>query len=568
MRLGRLTYHLGLFLSLFTVNFYPSSLYGQQVYYPYIDLDTNQVFHSNNNALLFKTLITLNQAIDTAQKDSLVIIYVECSQFEVDELNDIISRRNKSSRIAYRGDYHTPWIETYFEILKNGITELDSNQKSQLGRVRFEATDPFLGIVSSESFKENLLLKLDEIFIQVPDSSAPVALKAIRSYKRFLVLKQLQSDLYKESDRDVSASFNAANTFEDIADSIKTLDKIHISDSLKTVYGVYREMMLSINKGYGDYRSASNHFERLLERIDYIKSTKGITFWIVEKELPRIDLREGQPNLMGLMNIMTDSHPITRVNFFDSKNNTSISSTLENTKWIKVDLINSLNRIWHLTDYNLNPLKESNIENEDNKIPRNGKSLRLPYGYIGLIANQGILDITQFNNSLINQNLTAIQAGQALGFEAGIRPPDGVMLSIQWAAQNNWINWESKSFYRNYNIVFSSWVPIFEVHHLQSYFGFDYHYASHRISTPILSQFIGEPTDAPIIWKNDAQNIGISARIQGRFRKCYLAAQTGYRWDISDNRWLRDGRVINSDDNVSFSGLYFALSGGLFLGGN
>ena len=534
------------------------SVLGQSIHKIENQVDAQKHFHSNSNKSIFDALVLIDfVATDTSEKPRLVLI--DRGGLDVYLLNKII--HDTTGEIS---DFER-WYQkqngdeySFFECIRKGISGFNTVEKNRLKNLKFAAIDPAKDVQSSTDFRFQLAYLWVDVFKSVPDSIAPISLRALRSLIRYH--KFLHEDGNNEEDPNrirFEASFNVAYTLDYCVDSLEIFDDLSQKSALKMEWAEVKPFIALSNSGYKIYRDVSQHYARILNaKSAWLNVFPEGQIWVIETplELPSNFKREFTCVDLFVIN----SSEARIVNHVFSEKNSLVKSgdTIHN-----IDFFNQLLKRFPLAEYNLTEKITSEDSDQGNADEANNSVKFL----LGMALNSSIIDEANLNRNFSNVGLEEVIPGNSMGLDLGVIAPDGAFFNLQWVGQNTWLNWNSKPHYAYTSLRFASNVPMFDANWISSYLSVDYHYEKYRVSMPLDPQFIGKPEDINRVISNDGQNLGLSTQLLLKSKIIYAKLQLGYRWDLSDDRWYSNGVSINSKDRLKGNGIFYGIGFGLLI---
>ena len=531
------------------------SVYGQQINTIENQLDARKHFHSTSNKSIFDAVVLLDFfAKDTSEKPGLILI--DRGGLDVYLLNKII--HDTTGEVSDFERWYQQQNEdeySFFECIRKGVSGFNTVEKNRLQNLKFAAIDPARDIQSSNDFRFLLAYLWVDVFKSVPDSIAPISLKALRSfirYHKFLHQEEEFSDRIR-----FDASFNVAYTLDYCLDSLEIFDVLSQKAFLHKEWAEVKPFIKLSNAGYKIYRDVSQHYARILKaKATWLKAFPEGQIWVIESplDLPSNFKREFMCADLLVIN-STEARIVNHV-FSEKKINRNSEDIFH-----EIDLYNQLLKRFPLAEYNLTDKTTSKDSDEANSdIENNAVKILL-----GMAINSSIIDDTNLNRNFKNMGLDEVSPGNAMGLDLGVIAPDGACFNLQWMAQNSWLNWDSKPHFAYTSLRFGSNVPMFNSNWISSYLSVDYHYENYRVSTPTDPQFIGKPQTLNRVISNDAHNLGLSTQLLLSWKFIYTKLQLGYRWDLSDDRWYSNGISINSQDRLKGNGVFYGVGFGFLI---
>lgn len=519
-------------------------------------LDTAYLVHQPEEAVYFKSLLLIDH-LGRDPQNKTHIIYIEASVIEVYLLNALLHQdTQKIDQFIRFYDLESNNFDRYYGRLKTGMKSLDSMAISRLRKLEFRPIDPAKGLKRTQVFNAAILHLWNGFFLDIPDSKAPVYLKALRSFVRYDVLRLARSG----DDEPLETAFKANETFDYCRDSLARFTELSRQFNLFNRWAPFIDFFELAGADYKEQRDIDAHYKRVLTALPtWEQAATNAVVWLIEEnsETPgRFPIDYSVEALIALSN----AHLYTKSYTF-AELPTRILDTQINQ--IPIDFIEGFTSRWSTDTWDLSTEEVTESTGDDSP----NRALQDPLWHVGFTGNRIDFNAAALNRGLAAKGLSPISGANTIGLDAGFAVPGEMYFSIQWTGQNAWLNWDSESHFAVSNLNIAALLPLWERVAVQSYIGVDYLYARHRLSVPVPNQSIANPNTAPQVLLNKGQCYGISSQSMLRLGMVYVKAVVGYRWDLSDARWTYNGTTIESENAFSSSGFHYGLSTGLIFGG-
>lgn len=520
-------------------------------------LDSANLLHQTDETVYFKSLLLIDHVGRDTQNE-MHIVYVDAPVIEVYLLNRLLHHDTQQIDQFIRFyDLGINNFSRYYTGLKMYMSGLDTGAISHLQKLEFRPIDKAKGLIRTPEFKAAILHLWNGFFLDIPDSKAPIYLKALRSFVRYDELRLVRS----ADDESVETAFNANATFEYCYDSLLRFTGLSRQYNFFTRWAPFVDFFELAGADYTVQRNLDAHYQRVLTVLPvWEQAASTARIWLIETDgaaSERFPNNYSVAALIGLSqsNLITETYTFT-------EELTGVADT--QFKQIPIDFIEGFASRWATWNWDLST--EEVTESTEGDFPIG--ALQSPFWHVGFTSNRIAFNAAALNRGLTAKGLTPIMGANTIGLDAGYSVPGAMYFTIQWTGQNAWLNWDAEPHFAVSNVNIAALAPIWERVAMQSYIGVDYQYSHHRLSLPIPNQSIANPNTAVQVLQNKGQSFGLTSQSILRLGMAYLKAIVGYRWDLSDARWTYNGATIESENAFSSSGFHYGLSAGLIFGGN
>ena len=520
-------------------------------------LDSANLLHQTEEAVYFKSLLLIDHVGRDTQNE-MHIVYADAPVIEVYLLNRLLHQDTQQIDQFIRFyDLEINNFSRYYTGLKMYMSDLDTGDILRLQKLEFRPIDKAKGLKGTAEFKAAILHLWNGIFLDIPDSKAPIYLKALRSFVRYDELRLARSS----DEESVETAFNANATFEYCYDSLIRFTELSRQYNFFTRWAPFIDFFELAGADYMVQRNLDAHYQRVLTALpSWEQAASTARIWLIETDgaaLERFPNNYSLAELVGLSN----SNLYTKTYTFTEELKGNLDTQITQ---IPVDFIEGFASRWSTDIWDSSTEEVTESTEGDFSIG----ALQSPFWHVGFTSNRIAFSAAALNRGLTAKGLPAITGANTIGLDAGYSVPGAMYFTIQWTGQNAWLNWDAEPHFAVTNVNIAALAPIWERVSMQSYIGVDYQYSRHRLSLPIPNQSIANPNTAVQVLQNKGQSFGLTSQSILRLGMVYLKAIVGYRWDLSDARWTYNGATIESENAFSSSGFHYGLSAGLIFGGN
>jgi hypothetical protein len=520
-------------------------------------VDSANLLHQTEEAVYFKSLLLIDHVGRDTQNE-MHIVYADAPVIEVYLLNRLLHQDTQQINQFIRFyDLEINNFSRYYTGLKMYMSDLDTGAILRLQKLEFRPIDKAKGLKGTAEFKAAILHLWNGIFLDIPDSKAPIYLKALRSFVRYDELRLVRS----ADEESVETAFNANATFEYCYDSLIRFTELSRQYNFFTRWAPFIDFFELAGADYMVQRNLDAHYQRVLTALpSWEQAASKARIWLIETD---VATSEHFPNnysvaaLIGLSNSNLSTKTYTFTEELKGNLDTQITQ-------IPIDFIEGFASRWSTDIWDLSTEEVTESTEGDFSIG----ALQSPFWHVGFTSNRIAFNAAALNRGLTAKGLLPITGANTIGLDAGYSVPGAMYFTIQWTGQNAWLNWDAEPHFAVTNVNIAALAPIWERVAMQSYIGVDYQYSRHRLSLPIPNQSIANPNTAVQVLQNKGQSFGLTSQSILRLGMVYLKAIVGYRWDLSDARWTYNGTTIESENAFSSSGFHYGLSAGLIFGGN
>ena len=520
-------------------------------------LDTANLVHQPEEAVYFKSLLLIDHVGRDTQNETH-IVYVDAPVIEMYLLNRLLHQDTQQTNQFIRFyELEANNFGRYYAGLKMYMSGLDTGAISRLQKLEFRPIDKAKGLKGTQVFTAAILHLWNGFFLDIPDSKAPIYLKALRSFVRYDELRLVRS----ADEESVETAFNANATFQYCYDSLLRFTELSRQYNFFTRWAPFIDFFELAGADYTVQRSMDAHYQRILTILPgWEQAASTARVWLIETDgatPERFPINYSVEALIGL----SQSNLNTETYMFTEELTGDIDTQI---KQITIDFIEGFASRWATNNWDLST--EEVTESTAGDFPTG--ALQSPFWHVGFTSNRIDFNAAALNRGLTAKGLTPIMGANTIGLDAGYSVPGAVYFTIQWTGQNAWLNWDAEPHFAVSNVNIATLMPIWERVAVQSYIGADYQYSRHRLSLPMPNQSIANPNTALQVLQNNGQSFGLTSQSMLRLGMAYLKATVGYRWDLSDGRWTYNGTTIESENAFASSGFHYGLSAGLIFGGN